>query len=77
MSVNAFAYYKDLRITPSHKHQILRDWGDEHHETVAKRWANGPKVMHSKDFQSTWQEGLGIDHDEWKKGKEAYLQQSK
>jgi hypothetical protein len=77
MSANALTHYKDLRITPGYKQKIIRDWGEQHTDSVCKHFANGPKVMHGNDYRSTWQEGLGIDHEEWKKGKEAYLNQSK
>jgi hypothetical protein len=69
MSTNAFLTYKDLRITPSHKHQILRDWGESETPPLTKRLAELPIVMHSKDYRACWYEGLGIDHEEWKKAK--------
>jgi hypothetical protein len=69
MSANAFLTYKDLRITPSHKHQVLRDWGKTETETVTKRLADLPIVMHGKDYRSLYNEGLGVDHEEWKKTK--------
>lgn len=77
MSANAFSHYKDLRITPSYKQRIIRDWGEKHTDSVAQHFANGPIVMHGREYRSTWQEGLGIDHEEWKKGKEAYYNQGK
>jgi hypothetical protein len=69
MSVNGLVTYKDLRITPSTKHQVLRDWGDTEVETIPKRLADGPIVMHEKEYRSIRYEGLGVDHEEWKKTK--------
>jgi hypothetical protein len=77
MSFNALTHYKDLRITPSHKHQILQDWGETRVDPLVKHLARLPIIMHGKDYRSTWQEGLGVDHEEWKKCKEAYLNESK
>lgn len=73
MSANALLTYKDLRITTSHKHQVMQDWGDESHDSVTKRLANGPMIMHGQDFRSLQQEGLGINHEEWKKAKESHV----
>lgn len=67
---------KDLRITPSYKQRVLRDWGYEHVDPAAHKMAMGPIVMHGKDYRSIWQEGLGIDHEEWKKQKEEYFKES-
>jgi hypothetical protein len=66
----------DLRITPSHKQQVIRDWGTEHVDPLAHKLAMGPIIMHGKDYRSLWHEGLGIDHEEWKKQKEADLNAS-
>lgn len=64
---------KDLRVTPQHKQKIVRDWGYEHVDPAVHKMAMGPIIMHGKDYRSTWQEGLGIDHEEWKKQKEEYF----
>ena len=70
MSVNAFMYYKDVRINPAHKHQIIRDWGEEPTHSVGLILGKHPVGMHAKDYEKIRYEGLGIDHDEWKKAKE-------
>lgn len=54
---------------PSHKHQVLRDWGDTETEPLTKRLADLPIVMHGKDYRTLYHEGLGVDHEEWKKAK--------
>lgn len=64
---------KDLRITPSHKQKIIRDWGDHHVDPAVHKMAMGPILMHEKDYRATWQEGLGVDHEEWLKQKAEYL----
>ena len=74
-SANAFIYYKDLRIRPSHKHQILQDWGEGPTHHVAYILGKHPIGMHAKDYKKTFHEGLGVDHEEWKKAKEQERQQ--
>lgn len=72
MSANALMTYKDLRISPSKKHQVIQDWGTEHVDTMTKVLAKRPVAMHAQAFKDIRYEGLGINHEEWKKGKEAY-----
>jgi hypothetical protein len=72
MSANAMTSYKDLRISPSKKHQVIQDWGTEHVDTMTKVLAKRPVAMHAQAFKDIRYEGLGINHEEWKKGKEAY-----
>jgi hypothetical protein len=72
VTTNGLANYKNLRITPAHKHQIIQDWGHEHKDSVAKVLASRTVAFHAKSFQDLQKEGMGIDHEEWKKGKEAY-----
>lgn len=63
--VGAFAHEiatdKDLKLNPKIKHQIIRDYGYEHRPPFVSKLAN-PNFIKP--------EGLGIDHDEWVKGKE-------
>lgn len=70
MSANAFVYYKDVRINPDHKHQIIRDWGQEPTHSIGLIMGKHPVGMHAKDYEKIRYEGLGIDHNEWKKAKE-------
>ena len=72
MSANGLMYYKNIRITPAHKHEVIQDWGTEHVDTVTKMLAKRPIAMYAQGFKDIQREGLGINHEEWKKGKEAY-----
>lgn len=70
MSVNAFATYKDLRISPKVKHETIQNWGTEKSKSIPSSILPFlPKAMHGDDFASLRNEGLGIDHEEWKKSK--------
>jgi len=35
-SVNAMANYKDVRVNPEHKHQVIRDWGLQRTKTITE-----------------------------------------
>lgn len=63
MTVNAFTYYKDIKINPTNKQKIVRDWGNQPQRTVTQSFAG--QHYHTKP------EGLGIDHAEWAKKKSA------
>jgi hypothetical protein len=69
-SANAFMHYKDLRINPAHKHQTIRDWGNEPTTSVTSALGKHPVGMHSSDYKKIFHEGLGIDHKEWMKAKQ-------
>jgi hypothetical protein len=72
MSTNALMYYKNIRITPAHKHEVIQNWGTEHVDTVTKVLSKRPIGLNAQGYKAIRQEGLGINHEEWKKGKEAY-----
>jgi hypothetical protein len=73
MSANRLMYRsKQIRITQEHKHAVIQHWGTEKVDTVVKRVSNRPIAFNAQGFKSIRQEGLGVDHEEWKKGKEAY-----
>jgi hypothetical protein len=74
MGSNALLNYKDIKINPAYKHQVIRDWGKEPVSKVALVLSKEPIAMHAQHFKSIRQEGLGIDHEEWLKGKQAYSQ---
>jgi hypothetical protein len=74
MGSNALRNYKDVKINPARKHQVIRDWGKEPVSKVALVLSKEPIAMHAQHFKSIRQEGLGIDHEEWLKGKQAYSQ---
>lgn len=73
---NAMRYYKDIRVNPAHKHEVLRSWGEEPTHSVvhmlARRGTVGP---HARDYKSLPDEGLGVDHQQWLKQKEKEAQQ--
>jgi hypothetical protein len=75
MSANAFTHLKDLRINPSKKHETLQTWGAEHQDHTVQHFANGPIIMNKKGYRSLTQEGLGYDHEQYLKSKEAYNSQ--
>ena len=65
----------DLRVLPKHKHDILRSWGDEKvYDKLTRKLALGPIIMHEKEYRSIWQEGLGVNHEEWMKQKQLQQQ---
>ena len=66
----------DIKIFPKHKQDILRSWGDEKvYDKMTHKLALGPIIMHEKDYRSIWQEGLGVNHEEWLKQKQQQHQQ--
>lgn len=69
-SINAFVYYKDIRINSAHKHQIIRDWGEEPTHSIALILAKRPTCPHAKDYEKIRYEGLGVDHAKWMKAKD-------
>lgn len=71
MSAHQIVSLKDLRISSKTKHSTLQNWGQEHHDSVTSRWAKGPMIMNGAEHRATWREGLGVNHDEWLKQKEA------
>jgi hypothetical protein len=70
MSANAFSNYKELRISPSHKHQVIQDWGYEKKDRIGKTLTEQPIAFHAQSFKDIRHEGLGVNHDEWKKTKQ-------
>ena len=61
----------DVRLLPKHKQDVLRSWGDEKvYDKLARKLALGPIIMHEKDYRTLWQEGLGVNHEEWLKQKQ-------
>ena len=71
MSANAFANYKDLRIRPSEKHDVIPTWNSGERTLVTEVISRNPKAFHADGFRSLRHEGLGVDHEEWKKAKAA------
>jgi hypothetical protein len=75
MGSHALITYKDLRINPQRKHETLQTWGTEKTRSVTSVVSEGPS-FHRSAFKSIHgKEGLGVDHEEWKKQKKAYMEQ--
>jgi hypothetical protein len=72
MSANRYMYRsKQAKITSEHKNAVIQDWGKEKVDPVVKRVTKQPIAFNAQGFKSIREEGLGVDHEEWKKGKEA------
>jgi hypothetical protein len=71
MSANAMMYYKNIGIK-SPKKSIIPDspWDHEHHTSVTEIVARNPVGFHADLMKSTYQEGIGYDHERWLKTKE-------
>jgi|UPI000581B140 hypothetical protein len=55
-------YYKDLRIRPENKHEILQSWGEEHRDTMTNAFANKPIALNSQRWaQIRSGKGLGVE----------------
>jgi hypothetical protein len=73
MSVNALTRYKGVKISREHKNSIMRDWEkDEHQLGVTEYLSRRPIGFHADGLKSLQKEGLGVDHEAWKKSKVAY-----
>jgi hypothetical protein len=73
MSINALTRYKGIKIRPEHKNSIMRDWEkDEHQLGVTEYMTRRPVGFHADGLKAIQKEGLGVDHEQWKKTKEAY-----
>jgi NADH-ubiquinone reductase complex 1 MLRQ subunit len=66
MGFHALAYYKDVRINPAKKHSEIQTWGREKVTPIVA-------VIGDKNpyYKVAFYEGLGINHEEWLKQKEA------
>jgi hypothetical protein len=69
-TLNTFANNKDVRINPSIKHQVIRDWGSGHTTTITEAVGTKP-LFNAQRYKTLPYEGLGVDHNEWKKQKAA------
>lgn len=68
--MNAFANNKDVRISSSIKHQVIRDWGQTHTKTITEAVGTKP-LVNAQRYKTIGREGLGVDHNEWKRQKAA------
>lgn len=58
MGYHAAATYKDVRFRPAKRNEMMRSWGTEERPTLVYKWVG---------WNAYAPEGLGIDHNEWKK----------
>jgi hypothetical protein len=67
MSANALGRYKNVRILPSHKHEVIPNWDEanEKYNSVTESITRNPVAFHADGFKALRHEGLGVDHDEW------------
>lgn len=74
MSANALMRYQGVKISSHKKNAILNDWDspEERQMQVTEVITRRPVALHwASSFKSLRHEGLGVDHEEWKKAKEA------
>ena len=72
MSINALTNYKGLRLNPARKQEVITTWGEDRRDTVTQYIASEPVGFWRKGLKDIRHEGLGVDHDEWQKGKDTY-----
>ena len=77
MSANALLTYKNVRISPEHKHEIIPTGGDQRHDTLTSKLTKRPIAMHADAFKDIRYEGLGVDHENWKKDHKDYKDYTK
>ena len=65
-TLNCFINNKDVRINSKYKHQVIRDWGTSHTNTVAESVGTRP-LLNARRYKTLPYEGLGVDHKEWMK----------
>ena len=70
MSLNGLRY-KNVKISPSLKHETIPAYTPPR-DSVTKVITRQPMAFHSKSFKDIRQEGMGVDHEEWRKEKESY-----
>ena len=66
MSANALFFYKGYYIDPRKRQAMIVTWGDSDNTTLVSR------MLDFFGVQKYGLEGLGVDHEEWKKEKEEY-----
>jgi hypothetical protein len=70
MSANALGRYKNVKIMPSHKHEVIPNWNEAHekYNTVVERVGRNPvSLFPTERYKSLPYEGLGVDHDDFVK----------
>ena len=76
MSANALTRYRGVKILPEHKNAIMNDWDSptEAQTKITEVISRRPMGFHANEYKSLRYEGLGVNHEEWKKAKEAAQQ---
>jgi hypothetical protein len=65
MGINALVSYKDVKLSPEKRNSKLQTWGTEEQPSKLSY------AVHWNSYQKNMPEGMGIDHEEWKKSKDA------
>ncbi|KAL7571267.1 hypothetical protein ACA910_008922 [Epithemia clementina (nom. ined.)] len=73
MSMNALTRYKGIKVRTEHKHSEVISWPEASvpYQSITEFITRRPIGFHSEGFKSLRHEGLGVDHEQWKKSKEA------
>ena len=74
MSANAIFRYRGVKISTDKKNSIINDWDSptERQAQVTEYITRNPVGFHwASSFKTLRHEGLGVNHEEWKKAKEA------
>ena len=74
MSANAIFRYRGVKISTDKKNSIINDWDSptERQAQVTEYITRNPVGFHwASSFKTPRHEGLGVNHEEWKKAKEA------
>lgn len=64
MGIHALVDYKDVKLSSTRRNAMLQNWGYEPQGTVVKAYAG---------WNAYPPEGLGVNHEDWKKQKEEYM----
>ena len=64
MGYHAALTYKDVRFSPAKRNEMMRSWGTEERPTLVSKWVG---------WNAYAKEGLGINHDQWLRDKEAIM----
>jgi hypothetical protein len=65
MSTNAFANYKDLRILPSHKHDVIPTWNTGERTKVTDVLSRDTFSFHRQAWKNLRHGGFGVDQEAW------------
>jgi hypothetical protein len=69
MGINALRY-KNVNINPAVKHDTIVTDESGKRTSVTEILARNPVGFHRQSLKNIRYEGLGVDHEEWKRAKE-------